>query len=44
MVVKGPNFMSPSENETGISINLLLMSSAVTALVMNSPARKTNSH
>jgi hypothetical protein len=36
--------MEPREKETGISISLLLINSAVTALVMNNPAKKTNSH
>ena len=44
MVVKGPKFMDPSEKVTGISMSLLLINSAVTALVMNNPAKKTNNH
>lgn len=44
IVTKGPNFKSPSEKVSGISINLLLISSAVIALVTNNPTRNTNSH
>jgi hypothetical protein len=43
-VTNGPNSDPKKENVRGTSINLLLISSAVTALVMKKPAKKTNSH
>jgi hypothetical protein len=39
IVTKGPNFQSPNLKESGISINLLLINSAVIAEVINKPAR-----
>ena len=42
--MKGPNFEPFTENEKGISINLLLINSAVIALVTKSPTKKTTSH
>jgi hypothetical protein len=44
IVVKGPTFSPFKEKERGIEINLLLINSAVTALVTNKPTRKTNNH
>jgi len=44
IVVKGPTFSPFNEKERGIEINLLLINSAVTALVTNKPTKKTNNH
>ena len=44
IVVKGPTFSPFNEKESGIEINLLLINSAVTALVTNKPTKKTNNH
>ena len=44
MVTKGPNFPPKKSNCNGISMSLLLINSAVTALVMNNPDRNTKSH
>jgi hypothetical protein len=44
MVMKGPIFQSPNSRAMGISTSLLEINSAVTALVMKSPARKIKSH
>lgn len=44
IVMNGPNFEPFKVKEMGISINLLLINSAVIALVTNKPTKKTNNH